>query len=141
MKIKRSYVELSEYLFYSAPSFQAAEEAPQTYRELAQYRGEKLVVWNGASDRTIYAHRDVNYAFRAIHDMTHLELNAPFDTHGEYRVARRCLDNARAAGLSTDALKALYFDSFGQFAYFRRYGQFIEDQEGFVTHCMEVSHV
>lgn len=136
-RIKRAYRELSEFLFYTAPAHIVRDDAPQTFAALKRRRDSTIVVWSGASGRTIYDRPEVNAAFRAIHDTAHLALDAGFDFDSENRVAAQCVEAARRNGLDEVACAALDFDSAGQNEYFRTHGRFVDDQEAFVTARME----
>ena len=63
----------------------SAQRAPLPFR---LYSGQRLAVWNGGSDATIFDDPEINFAFRAWHDAHHLLLNAPFSPEGEAEVAR-----------------------------------------------------
>ena len=54
-----------------------------------------MVVFSGASDKTIFENAQQNYAFRAWHDLTHLRLMAPFTPEGEARVAEAQISDLR----------------------------------------------
>lgn len=65
------------------------EEHCNTYRKLEGYykaTGGRIIVWTGASDRTIFGDPAVNHAFRAWHDWCHLVLEADFSQDGEHKV-------------------------------------------------------
>ncbi|MBZ0227979.1 MAG: hypothetical protein K8F58_05935 [Bauldia sp.] len=53
--------------------FDIADNAPGTYRQLKAHldAGQRMVVYAGGCDHTIYADREINYAFRAWHDWCH----------------------------------------------------------------------
>ena len=136
-RIKRAYRELSEFLFYTAPSHTISEDAPQTFADLKRRSDSTIIVWSGASSHTIYDRPEVNAAFRAIHDTAHLALGVGFDFHAENTVAAHCVGQARRAGLDEAACAALYFDSVGQNRHFHDHGRFVADQVGFVTAKMQ----
>lgn len=57
------------------------EEHCNTYRKLEGYHkatGGRIIVWTGASNRTIFGAPEINHAFRAWHDWCHLVLEADF---------------------------------------------------------------
>jgi hypothetical protein len=107
--------------------YDVSDHAPNTLDELA--RAPRLIVYAGASDRTIYGDPQVNWAFRAWHDNVHKATGLGFDLAGEVAVARiQCaaIPDARDRAL-------LWADIVGQTLYFARFGIFPADQRGFVT--------
>jgi len=118
--------------------FDVSLDAPSTYQRLKAHvaRTGRLLVFGGASDRTIYGDPAVNHAFRAWHDFCHLE--GGFDTSfvGEVATCR----------LQTRQLLTKYGDSdrtwrwqklveagiVGQARHFERHGRFPVDQVAFV---------
>lgn len=119
--------------------FDVSPHAPSTYQELKARMGRtgRLVVYAGASDRTIYGDPAVNHAFRAWHDHCHLEGGHDTSFVGEVATCR----------LQTRHLLHRYGDSWrtwrwqriveaeiiGQARHFDRHGQFPVDQARFVS--------
>ena len=68
-----------------APAFEAKAIAPSTFAELRS--SPRLIVWEGASDQTIYGDANVNHAFRAWHDSCHLIGGFDFTLAGERQAA------------------------------------------------------
>lgn len=61
--------ELNIAILAMAPPFEARATAPATFREVMDCATSgRVVVWDGASDATIYGDARVNHAFRAWHD-------------------------------------------------------------------------
>lgn len=73
--------------------YDVAEAAPQSLEELTAHIAAtgRMLVYSGASDSTIYACRETNYAFRAWHDWCHWKGQHPFTLEGE----RACLQMQR----------------------------------------------
>ncbi len=94
--------------------------------------GERIPVWAGASDRTIWSGPSVNYLFRAWHDATHVAACAEFDTAGELRVAR--IQCAQIEGKPERAI--LWAETAGQVLYHNAHGAFPTDQRLFVAHAI-----
>ena len=155
------FPNLEALILKSAPPHIAVEHAPETLAELNSWADgqraptmlldgrygsltvsqanpleSRLPVWNGASDRTIYSSPEVNFAFRAWHDWLHLQLQADVDYRDEYMVARAHRQAALAARLPLREELALWYDTNGQNVYHKHHGKFIEDQRGFVLHCL-----
>lgn len=106
--------------------YSVADTAPSTFEDLI--KAPSLIVWSGASDRTIYGDPAVNWAFRAWHDSLHLKLNAPFTLEGEKRVA---LEQARL--VDSDAIaRIILAEVVGQAEYFAKQGEFPVDQVAFI---------
>lgn len=121
--------------------FDVGDVAPDTFDSLRDHvqRTGRMLVWSGASDRTIFGDPEINYAFRAWHDWCHLYGNGgqgfPFTREGE----------AGAVALQQDHLRALYGDTAqtrkwcaildcevnGQAQYQAETGQFPADQVAF----------
>ncbi len=123
---------LNEIVLLSAPEFRAAEVAPATVPELfgAGSVGT-LTVWNGASDGTVFGAATVNHAFRAWHDSLHLATRIGFTVDEEIELGRRQAE--LVARLSGDRLATLvWLEVAGQATEFRRTGNFVADQIGFM---------
>jgi hypothetical protein len=120
--------ELNSKILKLAPRFEAREIAPDSFEKLKANSTASLVVWSGASDKTIYGDSSVNHAFRAWHDSLHLKLNADFSSTGERLVA---LEQARL--ISGDSLgMVLMAEIVGQLEYFQVHGSFPVDQVEFI---------
>ncbi len=95
----------------------------------------KILVWNGASEKTIFADAETNFAFRAWHDSKHITRELPFTLYGEYEVMKLQQADIRAI---YDGVQADYFcqllnaEIMGQAFYQTRHGGFPIDQIGFV---------
>ena len=123
--------ELNNRILKLAPIYAVSNNAPNSFETLAA--SPSLVVWSGASDRTIYGAPNVNWAFRAWHDSLHLKLNAPFSLEGETRVA---LEQCRLIGSDTWA-KIVMGEVVGQTEYFNKYGTFPADQVAFMINYLK----
>lgn len=97
-------------------------EAPSTTKEL--FNSSSLVIWNGASDTTIFKDPIINYAFRAVHDKAHLITRLPFTIDAEIELAR-----IQASKESSDLMRELiYIEISGQAEYFKKHGHFPKNQ-------------
>ena len=110
--------------------YSVAEHAPGSFKELKAASTSPLVIYAGASDRTIYGEPSANWLQRAIHDTLHLKLEAGTDPLGELRVAlAQALEVARVSG---DLLADFAFcDTAGQTWAMQKFGCFPVDQIGF----------
>ena len=116
--------------------FDVSADAPSTFESLvAHYRETgRVCVWNGASDQTIFADVETNFAFRAWHDSKHILFGLPFTREGEYSaMVYQCRDicalyDGRTAETYCRILAA---EICGQFDYAQRHGGFPTDQIGF----------
>lgn len=111
-------------------SYRVDDEAPSTERDLFTPR-HGLVVWSGASDRTIFGDPRVNWAFRALHDATHLASGLGFSVDHEIELGRR--QAAKFDGIMADLV---YLEIAGQAEYFRRTGSFVPDQVEFTRRAL-----
>lgn len=116
--------------------FDVSADAPQDFDSLMTYYREtgRVCAWNGASDKTIFADSDVNFAFRAWHDSKHVLHWFPFTLLGEIGAlkcqkvdVRACYDGA-AADLFCRLLDA---EIYGQFRYNEKHGGFPIEQAAF----------
>lgn len=134
---------LEAFILRAAPAHVAVDHAPENLAELNAWAAgrssldEPLPVWNGASETSIYSSPEVNFAYRAWHDWTHLQLQADIDQAGEYQVSLHHLRDAAHAGVPADELAALWADSHGQNEYYARHGDFVVDQRAFVLAYIE----
>ena len=137
-----SLAELNRWLQYSPKYFDEGRFEPlfrgNCYREVGSDLVARIPVWNGASGRTIYSSAEVNYAYRAFHDHTHLRLQADVNLDDEFQVSCEQTRIARAWGLPDIEVRALWADSHGQNAYYKRHGKFVEDQRAFVLAYLAV---
>ena len=94
--------------------------------------GQRIQVWSGASDRTIWSSPEMNHLFRAWHDSVHILLDAEFDPRGERRVSEyQC---AMIDGAAERAV--LWAETEGQQGYRARWGSYPADQRSFVRDCI-----
>ncbi len=118
--------------------FDVSDDAPGTYKALTTHyeKTGRVLVWSGASEFSVYACRETNYAFRAWHDSKHILFNLPFDMAGEVEVMRlqqadvRALYDGRQADLFCAILEA---EVIGQGEYNNLYGGYPVDQFAFVA--------
>ena len=74
--------------------FDVSDDAPDTYEKLKAHldAGNRMLVYGGGSQHTIYADPAVNHAFRAWHDWTHWTGQHDLTFKGEIAV---CTDQRR----------------------------------------------
>lgn len=117
--------------------FDIGADAPHTLDSLWDHyqKTGRILVWNGASGRTIFDDSEVNFAFRAWHDWRHITENAPFTPVGESAVcAAQCEDIRALFGDCESSRKfcaILDAEINGQTAYFSANGYFPENQIAF----------
>lgn len=113
--------------------YEVSDHAPSTFEELSRNIGT-LKVWAGESNHTIYGDAQINYAFRAWHDYTHLKLNSPFTLDGELTVAKH------QASLVGDTLGAVIMaEVYGQALLAIKTGQFPANQIEFILNYLKVN--
>lgn len=129
--------ELNAAILAMAPSFTVSDHAPATMQELAQC--ERLIVWAGGSDHTIYADRAVNWAFRAWHDSVHLRYAFPFDIAGETLTCEMQILQLRQRWPSMPErwARIIRAEIIGQALHLERFGQFPTDQYAFIKGAIE----
>lgn len=95
----------------------------------------RILVWAGASDRTIFGDEEVNHAFRAWHDWCHYTHKLPFTYAGEIRVAFvQAAHLVRLYGQTPETerwVAMIFAEVIGQSAFQEATGQFPVDQELF----------
>lgn len=119
--------------------FDVSDNAPSTYDELRQHYNAtgRILVWSGASGRTIFGDPEVNYAFRAWHDARHILGAHNFTFAGE---CATCADQIRDMEALYRGHHRLPFwrallraEIIGQAAYAHAWGEFPADQSDFVA--------
>ena len=114
--------------------FDVGPDAPDAFDKLKARldSGARMLVWDGASDKTIFACPETNYAFRAWHDWLHWKLGADFTPQGE-RVVMLAMQAQVVSlyGRSGDSRRwfaILEAEVLGQLEYKEDHGGFPEDQ-------------
>ena len=134
--------ELELAAFALAPRFYASSLAPDTLEGItARAASGCFVVWDGASDKTIFSMPRANHSFRAWHDRAHVMLQAPLNREGEQAVLELQTRELRALFGDTPeadfAARVLYAEIRGQFDYEAANGRFPENQRAFVLAYLE----
>ncbi len=122
--------------------FDVSPDAPNSFESMiAHYeKTGRVMVWDGASDQTIFGCPEVNYHFRAWHDSKHIIFRFGFSRQGEESVLGKQWQDIRAL---YDGTAALFFcrivtaEIRGQFDYNAIRGGFPLDQIGFVKAYLE----
>lgn len=124
---------LNQAILMMAPAFDARPIAPGSLADLRQCDPRRLVVWDGASDATIYGDARVNHAFRAWHDLHHWRYGFTFDLAGEIAAcASQCAELRDAFPcVPQAALDLIHREIVGQAEYFAAHGMFPADQGAF----------
>ena len=118
--------------------FDIADDAPATFAELKAHldAGQRLVVYGGGCDATIYVDPAVNHAFRAWHDLTHWQEGEDFSVAGETAVsAVQCRQLTALFGDNDVARRwcaILDAEVVGQRLFHQRHKRYVSDQRGFV---------
>ena len=117
--------------------FDVAGVAPDSLDQLNRVIEDsgRMLVWDGASESTIFADPETNYAFRAWHDWCHHKGQFAFDREGERQAAemqcehiRELYGNSRLSSYMQRLVKA---EVLGQAEYFDIHGKFPENQRAF----------
>jgi len=116
--------------------FDISPNAPQNFDSLVAHfdKTGRVLVWNGASDRTIFADAEANFAFRAWHDSKHILGGHPFTREGELAALDMQKADVRAIydGATADSFCALLDAEIrGQFDFKEKNGGFPENQAAF----------
>jgi len=116
--------------------FDVSPNAPQDFDSLIAHHDKtgRVLVWDGASDTTIFGDAEVNFAFRAWHDSKHITARLPFTREGEIAALELQKADVRAIydGATADSFCALLDAEIrGQFDYCEKNGGFPENQAAF----------
>ena len=116
--------------------FDVSTNAPQNFDSLMAHHDKtgRVLVWNGASDSTIFADSEVNFAFRAWHDSKHIIARLPFTRAGELEALAMQKADVLALydGAMADSFCALLDAEIkGQFDYCEKHGAFPTNQAAF----------
>lgn len=109
--------------------YNVASEAPSNERDL--FNSPSLIVWDGASDNTIWDDASVNYAFRALHDALHLNTGLGFSVDEEIAIGR--IQANQYVGLLADLV---YLEVAGQAEYYKQNGVFVANQKQFTLQAL-----
>ena len=104
--------------------------APST--EVDLFSGTGLVIWSGASDKSIYGDYRVNWAFRALHDTLHLKTGLGFDVDSEIELGR-----LQASQYTSDLMRELIYSQVSmQAMHYKSSGLFVMDDK-----CFTMEHL
>lgn len=128
-------LQMADRLFPTG--FDVGPNAPDTFEALKAHiaRTGRMLVWDGASDATIFGDPEVNYAFRAWHDWCHLKADADFSKGGEKAAAdvqKRHIRSLYGYGPTADRFCRLVdCEVVAQGEYAAIHGEFPKDQMAF----------
>ena len=93
-----------------------------------------LLIWEGASDATIYRDARVNHAFRAWHDAMHIAGNLGFTLADEIAACELQIRDARLRypQIPSSVIALIRAEVIGQAQYFEAHGEFPLDQKQFI---------
>lgn len=123
--------------------FDVADVAPDNWEDLKALldAGQRLTVWSGGSEKTIFADREVNFAFRAWHDWTHYRGNFDFSPLGEIMTCEQQIrDLAKVYGGGNSVKRwapILRCEIIGQALHNALTGEFPDDQRAFYESTRE----
>lgn len=121
--------------------FDVSADAPQDYDSLvARYRATgRVLVWSGASECTIFADSETNFAFRAWRGVRHILGGHPFTPRGEFCTMVDMMADISAIydGHAAATFRAIVRARIlGQREYQERFGGYPLDQIAFVRDYM-----
>jgi hypothetical protein len=141
LRLNVAVMQIASQLFPTG--FDVSDNAPDTFDKLKAHVAKtgRMLVWNGASDKTIFADEEVNFAFRAWHDWCHLAGEFPFTPEGEKDAACMQLQHIRALfGRTKEAdymCRLVWTEVVGQVEYHLHHnGAFPSDQAAFTKHYL-----
>ena len=122
-------------------------DAPSTLEELNDHIAKtgRMMVWDGASDRTIFDDAEVNYAFRAWHDWHHWRHQFSFDVEGETSACESQIAQLKEVygdnAITQRWAKIIRAEVIGQAEHFHKHGQFPADQMEFTRNALGEAHL
>lgn len=123
--------------------FDVSENAPNAFEALVSHVQDtgRMLVWNGASDTTIFADNEVNFAFRAWHDYCHVAGGFEFTPEGEKAACLMQIEHIRAIYGDTPTadhfVSLVWAEVVGQVSYTLSHdGAFPVNQMAFVKHFL-----
>lgn len=123
---------LNRLVLALAPSHEARGIAPGTFPDLM--RAGPCIVWEGASDKTIFGDARVNHAFRAWHDSAHKAGQFDFTLAGEIATAglQKAQVRLRYPSAPNWVYRLIDAEVTEQAIYYAAHGFFPLDQAAFV---------
>lgn len=126
--------------------YDVAKEAPNTLEETKNHFEStgRILVWSGASDKTIFGCAETNYAFRAWHDYRHITENAPFNFKGETITYIKQCEDIRTIYEGEQAdfyCSVLFAEIIGEIRYRNKNGEFPAQQNAFIRAFLQVPDV
>jgi hypothetical protein len=124
----------SQLVLAMAPRFDARAVAPETFADInrAYDPAAPIIVWQGASERTIFGCPKINHAFRAWHDWRHIAGQHDFTLAGEIatmRAQQHALIAAHGDNVYTrHCARIIACEVQGQAEHFARTGAFPVDE-------------
>jgi hypothetical protein len=133
--LKQAILEMTSRLL--PDGFDVSDDAPQTMEQLKALMntGNRMRVWSGGSEDTIYKEPYVNFAFRAWHDLCHWQGHFPFTLEGEIATCEmqchQLLDCYGDNEVTQRWCTVLRAEVVGQALYYHRHKRFPENQAAF----------
>jgi hypothetical protein len=117
--------------------WEAAPIAPDSYEALLSHMqgGNKMLVWDGACEKTIFGDAATNQAFRAWHDAIHYKFRFDFSENGEFSamlVQLAQLEYYFPTVYKAGGKEIIRAEIEGQLAYQKLWGYFPTDQKAFI---------
>ena len=131
-------IQIASRLFPAG--FDVSDDAPSTYKDLCAHldAGNRMLVFKGGSDHTIYSSPEVNWALRAWHDWCHWRGHHDLTTDGERAVCDMQMQHLRELDGSQAERwgRIIRAEIVGQAEYYRLHKRFPDDQRGFAEAYM-----
>lgn len=125
-----------KFIFTSIDDFNAKDLKGTFKKHLKRYEETgKIHIWTGASNNTIFGINEINYFFRAWHDLTHIENNLGYSYNEEFIVCEiQKNELPKNWILERDLIHA---EIIGQGLYnFYNSGQFVKNQRTFTLNYL-----
>lgn len=118
--------------------YDAITDAPTTYEGISRARlwsertGWPFPVWDGGSDRTVFATPEHNYMFRYLHDHDHACNGYTLSVSHERILGHLWAWKVGMESGDSDVYRIALLDTVGQTEYYAQHGEFPADQRAFV---------
>ena len=116
------------------------QDAPSTYKDVVNsfLNTGILVVYEGASENTIFSHPRINHLFRAWHDLGHITNKLDFQFHNERKLGEIQANEVYDALLNTaghdranNARSLVRAEIIGQIEYYQIHRKYVDDQKSY----------
>ena len=115
-----------DFLFVDGQPYRTYEEMKEDFEA-----NKRLKISKDFSETSIFGDAKVNWMFRAVHDMQHIDLGLDVSPEQEFMITYKMIQDYRQRGLSQLDIDLLTIEMLGQVIYFVETGNFPVNQRLF----------